>query len=433
MCSYSSEYSVEYDIVYDEKRRECHFNNERKSVFDFYVPKNVQRESIPVVLFVHGGGWRRGDKSAWKYFLSRDINFLVALINLLFGLYGNVGKALARRGIACAVMSYPLTKLSTSWLLLELTTSYMSSLFIVAVLIGIIITILLFSWTLMTCGFIRSCLIPQKPELGLVALGLVFLTNLLILLVITLQRDNHKLTRFHVCLIWIALLTSLIVLPNTYSLVGLTLISLAIGQGILLRTNLQVCTLSLENQVESVVKCMKKIKEIGDDTKGFNPKDFYLMGHSAGGHLCSIAALCDEYLKDQGMSNVDITGVITISPVLQLSSMDTIFSRPLYLYPTFGNSPDQWLKRCPSQNLMEQTENNYIPPFLIVTAERDIKIIKDGACDFHRESNKRNEGMSDHVIFPKTNHVSIICNFDKTINNWNLADLCSNFIKRSVT
>jgi alpha-beta hydrolase superfamily lysophospholipase len=35
---------------------------------------------------------------------------------------------------------------------------------------------------------------------------------------------------------------------------------------------------------------MKKIKGIGEDTGSFNPKEFYLMGHSAGGHLCSIAA-----------------------------------------------------------------------------------------------------------------------------------------------
>jgi hypothetical protein len=111
-----------------------------------------------------------------------------------------------------------------------------------------------------------------------------------------------------------------------------------------------------------------------------------------------------------------------------------MFARPLYLHPTFGQTPDSWKKCCPSENLMEQTENNnYMPPFLIVTAEKDIEIIKDGAKDFHRESNKLNQGISDHVIFPRTNHISIICNFDKTVNNWNLADICSNFIKRTVT
>lgn len=128
--------------------------------------------------------------------------------------------------------------------------------------------------------------------------------------------------------------------------------------------------------------------------------------------------------------NFLLQGVITISAVLQISLMNTTFTRPLYLHPTFGNKPDGWLKRCPSQSLIENTE--YIPPFLIVTAERDINLIKDGAVDFNRQSNQLNEGMSDHVIFPGTNHTSIICYFDKTVKNLNLADLCSNFIKSSV-
>ena len=140
------------------------------------------------------------------------------------------------------------------------------------------------------------------------------------------------------------------------------------------------------------------------------------------------------YTRSLILGLVFFQGVITISPVLQLSRMNTMFVRPLYLHPTFGQTPDSWKKGCPSENLMEQTENNnYMPPFLIVTAEKDIKIIKDGAKDFHRESNKLNQGISDHVIFPRTNHISIICNFDKTVNNWNLADICSNFIKRTVT
>ncbi|VDH96667.1 Hypothetical predicted protein [Mytilus galloprovincialis] len=260
-----------------------------------------EHQDVPVVLFVHGGGWRRGDKAAWKYYLSRDINLLAAIIYGIFGLYGNVGKALARRGIASVLV--------------------------------------------------------------------------------------HSVNSVHI-------------------------------------------NLNLDQQVEAVIKCIKKIQNIGNQTRKFNPTDVFLMGHSAGGHLCSIAALHDDNFTKQGISKADIKGVITISAVLQISLMNTTFTRPLYLHPTFGNKPDGWLKRCPSQSLIENTE--YIPPFLIVTAERDINLIKDGAVDFNRQSNQLNEGMSDHVIFPGTNHTSIICYFDKTVKNLNLADLCSNFIKSSV-
>lgn len=112
--------------------------------------------------------------------------------------------------------------------------------------------------------------------------------------------------------------------------------------------------------------------------------------------------------------------------------MNTALARPLYLQPTFGDSPDRWIKRCPSQTLLEHSEDSEIPPFLIVTAERDIKLIRDGATHFHNQSNQLNDGISDHVIFPGTNHHSIIKNFDKSIDNVNLADICCSFIKRSI-
>ena len=89
-------------------------------------------------------------------------------------------------------------------------------------------------------------------------------------------------------------------------LVITTIVTFVVCQGVLLHTNLRVQNLSLDQQVESVAKCMKKVKDTGDHTGRFNSKDFYLMGHSAGAHLCSITALCDQYLKQEGMSNVDI-------------------------------------------------------------------------------------------------------------------------------
>jgi len=46
-----------------------------------------------VVIFVHGGYWRRGDRSYFEP---------------LLGLYGNVGVALARQGVIAAVVSYRL-------------------------------------------------------------------------------------------------------------------------------------------------------------------------------------------------------------------------------------------------------------------------------------------------------------------------------------
>ncbi len=61
-----------------------------KHRLDLYLPVG---EGWPTVVFVHGGGWRTGDK------------------NLRFGgadIYANIGRYLARRGIGAAVINYRL-------------------------------------------------------------------------------------------------------------------------------------------------------------------------------------------------------------------------------------------------------------------------------------------------------------------------------------
>lgn len=64
-------------------------DDEPKHRLDLYVPKSVSGR-FPVVLFVHGGFWRGQDRRYLQAFS---------------GIYGNVGVALAKRGIGAAVMS----------------------------------------------------------------------------------------------------------------------------------------------------------------------------------------------------------------------------------------------------------------------------------------------------------------------------------------
>lgn len=63
-------------------------DRDRKHELDLYIP--VDSEHFPTVIFVHGGGWRSGDK------------------NYTYDLYGNVGKAFAEKGIGCAIINYRL-------------------------------------------------------------------------------------------------------------------------------------------------------------------------------------------------------------------------------------------------------------------------------------------------------------------------------------
>jgi arylformamidase len=67
---------------------------------DIYPPNKTQKhdsaqQKVPVVIFVHGGGWRRGDKGE----------------NPLWG-HAFVGKAIAKEGTMLAVLpSYRLSRL----------------------------------------------------------------------------------------------------------------------------------------------------------------------------------------------------------------------------------------------------------------------------------------------------------------------------------
>src|SRR2546427_6285578 len=64
--------------------------DQRKHRLDFYVPRG---SGWPVLIFVHGGGWKSGDKG------------------LKFGdadPYGNIGRFYAARGIGVAVINYRL-------------------------------------------------------------------------------------------------------------------------------------------------------------------------------------------------------------------------------------------------------------------------------------------------------------------------------------
>jgi acetyl esterase/lipase len=58
---------------------------------DVYVPRGGS--GFPVVVFIHGGYW-----------IAQDKDYFAPLV----GLYGNVGRALARRGIGVVVLNYRL-------------------------------------------------------------------------------------------------------------------------------------------------------------------------------------------------------------------------------------------------------------------------------------------------------------------------------------
>jgi len=61
----------------------------KKHKLDLFLPEG--KKAFPVLMFIHGGGWRGGDKDHW------------------FGMYGKLGRTFAQEGIGTAVISYRLS------------------------------------------------------------------------------------------------------------------------------------------------------------------------------------------------------------------------------------------------------------------------------------------------------------------------------------
>lgn len=67
---------------------EARQNDLRKTLLDVYLPTTAADGGAPVVVFIHGGGWRRGDKDAWNHFLSvYDTNFFFFVLLWLCNIY----------------------------------------------------------------------------------------------------------------------------------------------------------------------------------------------------------------------------------------------------------------------------------------------------------------------------------------------------------
>lgn len=93
---------------------------------------------------------------------------------------------------------------------------------------------------------------------------------------------------------------------------------------------------------------------------GGRPSELFVGGHSAGGHLASLLATNDSYLKGEGLNRQAIRGVLPISGVYRIPQ-DRFF--------TWAFGDDSQLLRSASP--YHQIGKN-LPPFLLLYADRDI-------------------------------------------------------------
>jgi acetyl esterase/lipase len=163
----------------------------------------------------------------------------------------------------------------------------------------------------------------------------------------------------------------------------------------------------------------------------------FVAGHSAGGHLVSLLATDEQYLKALGLSTADIRGVIALSGVyripggkldLRIGGSDAMSFRldevapfrresspgpaaradsgiPLRLNvygSVFGNDSDEREDASPIAHVRRG-----LPPFLIVTAEHDLPTLTQTAEEFYAAL-RTNGGKAQLVRAAGRNHSSIM-------------------------
>ena len=151
---------------------------------------------------------------------------------------------------------------------------------------------------------------------------------------------------------------------------------------------------------------------------GGDINQLFVSGQSAGGHLVSLLATDDSYLKAEGTSVGDIKGVLTLSGVYNLPAKYAAAGLPAVAgVPTgntgaqprrmpfatvFGTDPKVVQMAAPMNHVHEG-----LPPFLVLYAQNDPKMLRDMATEF-AGSLKKAKQQVDLVEAKGRNHLTEI-------------------------
>jgi acetyl esterase/lipase len=96
---------------------------------------------------------------------------------------------------------------------------------------------------------------------------------------------------------------------------------------------------------------------------GGRPDQIFVSGHSAGGHLVSLLATDDAFLKAEGLTLQAIKGAMPVSGVYSIPARDFFYD------PMFGADPKVRREASPLSHVRPDA-----PPFLIFYGDHDLKL-----------------------------------------------------------
>ncbi len=119
--------------------------------------------------------------------------------------------------------------------------------------------------------------------------------------------------------------------------------------------------------VRDVAKAVRWVHDHATDI-GASPRKIVLMGHSAGCHLVTLAALDPRYLKETGLRPTDLAGVVAWSggayDLVEKVAQGGTYGP--YIKQAFGDHERAWRDASPVTHASDPAEK---PPFLFVSVE----------------------------------------------------------------
>jgi len=105
-----------------------------------------------------------------------------------------------------------------------------------------------------------------------------------------------------------------------------------------------------------------------------DPEKIFLMGHSAGCHLITLAVCDKQYLEKYGLNQNNINGLITISGVFEIKTQEGGATKN-YLGMVFGDDEKVW-GDATCQSHINKSKND-LPPFLVTWGEKEDDLLKN--------------------------------------------------------
>ncbi len=140
------------------------------------------------------------------------------------------------------------------------------------------------------------------------------------------------------------------------------------------------------------------------DRYGYDAKQVYLAGHSAGGHLASLIALDERYLSHHGMAPSSLAGVIGISGLYDLTGRDDLSPQQRHVIEEiFGPDGSSIGSASPTKHVKPGA-----PPFLLISASSDIAGFNIDARRFGQVLNNRGGQVTSPMVISDRDHFSVV-------------------------